>query len=355
MIEKSQVNMGKKSNLIPNPGSCRMKIDFINVGYGDSIYIEIWENNSRYNMLIDGGSSYEFEYNKYPTRIRTAEFLKQKGIAEIDLLVITHFHEDHVGGLLDVVKTCGIKKMWCNCALKDEFLGKRLEQGNSYSQDAYNMVTALNIYNEIYQTLQARKVPIEIIRYPLDIIHFTKHTSVEILGPPGTASQKLHDYVEKVYQTMEGEAAEEILLDIHKFINNTSIVLKLEFGANKILLPGDVYADFWEELLKRDVSLHSHIFKFPHHGHEDAISDRLIEKVTPRCVIVPVSNDRVDNCPAASAMDMIKSICSLSGIDVEIHFTDIVCLPPFSHGEKNSSSISLLLDYNQEYMGTRES
>lgn len=333
--------------------SCRMKIDCINVGYGDSIYIEVWEESSRFNMLIDGGSSYGSQYNTFPNRIRTAEYLKQRGITGIDLLVVTHFHEDHVGGLLDVINTCGIKKMWCNCALKDEFLDKRLEQCGSYSRDAYNMATAINLYHEVYQTLQTRKVPIEVICYPLDNVPLTEYVNVEILGPSGPASQKIHDYMEKVYHTAETGALEEILLDINKFINNTGIVLRLVFGANKVLLPGDVYADFWEDLLKREVPLRSNVFKFPHHGHADGISDQLIEKVTPRCVIVPVSNDRVDNCPAGPAMERIKSICSASGIDVEIHFTDNVYLPPFSHGEQKGNSVSLLLDYNQEYTGAR--
>ena len=102
-----------------------MRLSFINVGYGDSILIEEECDFRKFVMLIDGGKPDNEHYEGFPQRIRTIDYLHQKGIEKIDLLLITHLHEDHVGGLLEVVDSIPIDRIWCNYALPEEFLGKK--------------------------------------------------------------------------------------------------------------------------------------------------------------------------------------------------------------------------------------
>jgi competence protein ComEC len=87
-------------------------ITFINVGYGESILLEAGENKSKTVILIDGGSGEDGEYTGNTGRIRTVEYLAKKGIAVLDLAVVSHVHEDHVCGLEQFVRAGGgIKKL----------------------------------------------------------------------------------------------------------------------------------------------------------------------------------------------------------------------------------------------------
>ena len=72
-----------------------MEMTFINVGYGDAILVQ----NQGFTLLLDGGSSLPEEFEGFEYRIPAVEYLKAQEIEQIDLLVISHIHEDHVCGL----------------------------------------------------------------------------------------------------------------------------------------------------------------------------------------------------------------------------------------------------------------
>ena len=74
------------------PASTPLRIHFIDIGYGDAILIQLPEDKT---LLIDGGKPEDGE--------KIAAFLRARGIQKIDVLIITHFHRDHVGGLLTVL------------------------------------------------------------------------------------------------------------------------------------------------------------------------------------------------------------------------------------------------------------
>ncbi|MDR1177633.1 MAG: MBL fold metallo-hydrolase, partial [Spirochaetaceae bacterium] len=89
-----------------------LKITFINVGYGDAILLESGEGAFR--ILIDGGSGGEEEFaSPLSGRIRSSAYLERLGITELDLLVITHFHDDHVRGIEPFVMNGGrVRELW---------------------------------------------------------------------------------------------------------------------------------------------------------------------------------------------------------------------------------------------------
>ena len=92
------------------------QVTFINVGNGDAILVEVPNGNcreGRFVMLIDGGSNENVEYEETATeRIRAAEYLEQKGVGHIDIMVCTHIHEDHTCGLLPVAKKWLPGELW---------------------------------------------------------------------------------------------------------------------------------------------------------------------------------------------------------------------------------------------------
>ena len=81
-------------------------LDFINVGNGDSILIREEENGRRkFAMLVDCGhdnllrDDHPAPLDPRSRRIYAGDFLKKQGIERLDLLLATHFHRDHIGGL----------------------------------------------------------------------------------------------------------------------------------------------------------------------------------------------------------------------------------------------------------------
>ena len=79
-------------------------LDFINVGNGDSILVREMEGERlRFSMLVDCGHD-SLERDDHPPvedprscRIFAGDFLRSQGVAHLDILLVTHFHRDHIG------------------------------------------------------------------------------------------------------------------------------------------------------------------------------------------------------------------------------------------------------------------
>ena len=87
-----------------------MTLDFINVGYGDAILIR----SGSFTMLVDCGDWTVGDGGPDSQRISAADFLRQEGIDTLDLLVLTHLHRDHSGGLAKLLECVAVRSFRCN-------------------------------------------------------------------------------------------------------------------------------------------------------------------------------------------------------------------------------------------------
>ena len=168
-------------------------------------------------LLLPAGPGAAVEVDAGPDPVAVDRCLRDFGISRIPLLVITHFHLDHVAGLPGVVRGRAISRILAS-PLADPAYG-------------------VEIVDEI---AQPRGLP--------------------VLSPPvGT-----HLDVGAVHLDVLGPAAP--FHDTHSDPNNSSLVLRAEVEGVRILLPGDAEIEAQQALLASGADLRADVLKVPHHG-----------------------------------------------------------------------------------------
>lgn len=101
-------------------------VSFLDVGQGDASYIR---TPSGKHILIDGGGTVSFGKSKEQWKLRQDPFevgkdvlvplLMKRGVHRLDILIISHLDSDHIGGLIEVIKTIPVEEVWWNGSYKD--------------------------------------------------------------------------------------------------------------------------------------------------------------------------------------------------------------------------------------------
>lgn len=311
----------------------RFEVTALGVGHGDAILLTWSAGDNVWNCLIDGGES--------PDRLNSE--LARRGVSRIDLLVLSHFDNDHVGGLLGLSPGISIGEYWGPATpayLRHLWIfGPRCRE-------------AIERTKRLEKALRARKVRVS---YPLEGYRSAPNSPagprIEVLSPPARLVETLltsddvnwlfaspqtplgwmlvpeppdpdptaprlallerlsrgvlspEDISGRAYRqspqttTPEAFAASsgtepEFFGD--SVINNSSLVLWVEFDVgtrtHRLLLPGD--QENWSYLCGRNPrGLQADLLKAPHHGgrvylERVAAYDALMKTVRPRSVLV---------------------------------------------------------------------
>lgn len=202
----------------------QLELHFLDVGYGDCCVVIF---PSRETMIIDCGTPVTSE--------RIVCFLKQKEITCIDYLVITHFHDDHTGGAIDLMKDFSVKSI--------------MVSPDIYSSDLEDLFAAV---------LEKNRTMFHVCKKG-DRIYGRNNVSVRVLHP----------------------------LTITDDHNENSLVLQVRYENISILLPGEISCLAEYGLITEyGDNLKSQVLKLGHHGWGLGNSHEWIDTVSPETVIL---------------------------------------------------------------------
>ena len=209
------------TNVIPpsyglNDG--RMEVYFLDVGQGDSELI-------RYNgttILIDAG-----EADEGPGIVT---YLKGLGISDIDLLIATHPHSDHIGGMQDILGNFNVRSV--------------IDSGMPHTSPTYQ---------KFLETIDRKNIPYKTVKTGDSFSPAPGLTMLVLSAPDGSKDQDLND---------------------------GSIVLRASYGRINILFEADAGTAAEESMMQSGLPLESQLLKVAHHGSPHGTGRVFLGRVT---------------------------------------------------------------------------
>jgi competence protein ComEC len=227
-----------------------MRINFIDVGIGDSILIEAPKGM---RILIDGGGHYKGDYDTGKSIL--TPILLSKKILTLNYVINTHPHGDHIGGIPYILQNFNVKHFVTSTYfIKEEK------------------------FIEVMKLIKDKGTPVQIWKKG-DNYTFKNNMQMLVLNPePNFSLENL---------------------------NNASLVLKVIYKNNTFLLAGDIEKDIEERLILSGVPLKSNVLKIPHHGSKNSNSFAFIRSVKPDIAILS-GGPGIKGLPSEEALQRYK-------------------------------------------------
>lgn len=272
----------------------KLKLTFINVGYGEAILLECPDPGRRdgvFTMLIDGGGADPAEFADSDTgRVPLHEYLRAHGPGHLDLMVNTHPHEDHVSGLPPVAAMLPPAELWQT--LPPDLCRERMRKldvtmARNLSQDKF--LHALNDCAALSRAVEDAGGAVRAVGAGMGG-ELCRGLRCAVLGPGAAELRELEERFAALYDEQDEEAFLKKLSALDALLNNRSIILLLEYKGTRLLLPGDTNRAGYGGI--DPAALRADLFKVGHHGQRDGADSALLAAVRPSVVVCCASSDQ---------------------------------------------------------------
>jgi len=220
-----------------------LKVHYLDVGQGDSILIQ----QGDIAMLIDAGGNANGD--------QVVKYIKNLGISNLEYVIGTHPHEDHIGGLDDVIKSFDIGKV---------------------------------ILPDITHTTKTFE----------DVLIAIKNKGLKITKAVHGNEYSLGDANIMIVGPITIKASD---------LNNASVVCRVTFGQTSFLFTGDAETESESAILAKKYNVSANVLKVGHHGSSTSTCKAFLEAVKPAHAIIMVGASNTYGHPTAVTLDKLKA------------------------------------------------
>lgn len=230
------------------------RVHFIDVGQADSALI-ICDGET---LLIDAGNVGDGDL--------VASYIEELGIEELDYVISTHAHEDHVGGL-------------------------------SYVLNEYTVTEAIfapekgadtDCYKDFLEAVEAQEL----------------NLTIPAAGDTITLGSSTLTFITPLTEPCPGT-------------NNTSLVTKIEYGETSFLFTGDIEKDAEKLILESGMDISADVLKVGHHGGETSTTYTFLREIMPELAVISVGNDNSYGHPTEEVLSRLRDS------DTKVYRTDM--------------------------------
>ena len=247
-----------------------LKVNFLDVGQGDSIFIETPQHHQ---ILIDGGPD-SSALGKLP-------YFMPNFDRTIDLVILSHPEKDHMQGLIDILQR-----------YKADYIlwtGVKKQDPEYYA------------WTDILTKQKNKGAEIIIAKYGQRII--AGDVFVDTLHP---------------FEILENK-------ELKKTSNDAGVVSRLVFGKNSFLFTGDMSGNLEKEFIREDINVDSDVLKVAHHGSKYSTSEEFLQRVNPEIAIISVGKKNSYGHPTPEVLQKLEKF----GIKILKNTTGTVASPIF--------------------------
>lgn len=231
-----------------------IEVSYLDVGQGDAAYIKV----NDMDILIDAGSKSDVD--------KLMKQLEEKNIDDFEIVVSTHPHEDHIGGMTKVLQTYKV----------ESFYMPKVEHSTK-------------VFENMIKEVEKQGLKVKVLKEGINI-DIGEGALLETFSPTQ---------------------------DTYSNLNNYSPIMKLTFGNTSFLFTGDAEKDVEAEVLsKYKDKLDSDVIKFGHHGSSTSSSQSFIEAVSPDYGIISCGVDNSYGHPHKEILKLIQDM------NIEAYRTD---------------------------------